>query len=59
MSLTDRIARIDDHRHLPANVIRLDERPERRHTPRWLEWTRENQQRGKDMTGPVGGGDAA
>ena len=43
MTLTERITSIDSKRHLPDNVIRLDERRERRSVPRWLEWTRENQ----------------
>lgn len=60
-TLTERITRIDAKRHLPDNVIRLDERRERRDVPRWLEWTRENQSASvKDLTGYIGSGpDAA
>jgi hypothetical protein len=59
MTLSERLRLIESKQHLPANVIRLDERRERRQTPRWLEWTQENEKRGKDYTGYIGGGDAA
>ena len=35
MTLADRLN--PDPRHLPDNVIRLDDRPERRSKPRWME----------------------
>lgn len=54
MTLTERIASIEAHRRLRDNVIRLDVPRERRTTPRWLEWTQENQQRGKDLSGYIG-----
>jgi hypothetical protein len=53
MTLSERIARIEAEQKLPTNIHRLDERPVRRATPRWLEWTRENEKRGADLTGYV------
>lgn len=53
MTISERIQRTDAQRHLPDNVIRLDEQRERRATPRWIEWTRENEKGGKDLTGRV------
>jgi hypothetical protein len=59
MTLTDRIIHIDEARRLRDNVIPF-ERREKRQTPRWLEWTRENEKRSvKDLTGFIGGGDEA
>ena len=58
MTLTERITRIENGRRLPDNVIPFDQQRERRAVPRWIEWTRENEKRGKDLTGPYGG-DAA
>jgi hypothetical protein len=60
MDLLERITSIDSKRHLPDNVIRLDERRDRRQTPRWIEWTQANERRGKDLSGYIGTGpDAA
>jgi hypothetical protein len=56
MTLTERIQRIEAERHLPDNVVPF-ERRERRQVPRWIEWTRENEQRGKALD--MWGGDAA
>ena len=43
MTLTERIASIEAQRRLHDNVIRLDVPRERRTTPRWIEWSRANQ----------------
>ena len=43
VTLTERIASIESYRRTRDNVIRLDAPRERRTTPRWIEWTRENQ----------------
>ena len=58
MTLTERIASIEAQRRLHDNVIRLDVPRERRTTPRWIEWTRENEKRGKSLDNRWGG-DAA
>ena len=57
MTLTDRINRTDAQRHLPDNVVPM-ERVERRQIARWREIQME-QKTGKDLTGYIGGGDAA
>ena len=54
MTLTERIASIEDYRRAHDNVIRLDVPRERRTTPRWIEWTQENEKRGKDLSGYIG-----
>ena len=60
MTLSERLRLIESQQHLPANVIRLDERRDRRQVPRWLEWTRENQKASvKDLTGYIGSGPEA
>lgn len=59
MTLTERIARIEAQQHLPSNVIPLSERRERRQLPRWIEWTQENQRRGKDLSGYISDGPEA
>ena len=46
--------RLKDHpveRRLPANVIPFRRPTERRAVPRWLEYTRQSEQRGKDLSG--------
>ena len=43
MRLSERIARIEAQQHLPANVVPIPEPRERRATPRWIQWTQENQ----------------
>lgn len=53
MTISQRIARVEAQRDLPNNVIQFRLR-ERRQVPRWIEWTRENEKRGKDLTGPFG-----
>ena len=53
MTLSERIARIEAQQHLPSNVTPITERRERRQLPRWIEWTQENERRGKDLTGIV------
>ena len=58
MTIRERIAKVEAERHTPDNVIPF-RKPERRTTARWLEWTRENEQRGKDLSGYIGGGNAA
>ena len=57
MNATDRITRIDSYRHLPDNVIRLDERREKREPQKWWEKAQAGQLVRKDMTGS--GPDAA
>ena len=52
MTGPDRIKQVDNDTHLPTNVHPITERPARRATPRWLEWSRENQQT-KDLTGRI------
>ena len=44
MTLSERIARIEAQQHLPSNVVPIAERRERRQTPRWIEWTKANEQ---------------
>lgn len=53
MTLSERIARIEAQQHLPTNVTPITERRERRAVPRWMEWTQENERRGKDLSGYV------
>ena len=53
MTLSERIARIEAQQHLPSNVVPITERRERRALPRWIEWTQENERRGKDLSGLV------
>jgi hypothetical protein len=45
-------------RRLPDNLIRMDELRSRRAVPRWIEWTSQNERRGKDLSGYTRG-DAA
>jgi hypothetical protein len=59
VTISERIAKVEAANHLPDNVIRMDEARDRRTTPRWIEWTRENEKRGKDLSGYIGGGEAA
>ena len=60
MTLTERIISIDEARRLRDNVIPFERREQRRQTPRWLEWTRENQKASvKDLTGYIAGSDDA
>lgn len=59
MTLSERLRLIEAERRLPDNVVPFGRR-EKRETPRWIEWTRANEKRSvKDLTGYVGGGDAA
>ena len=61
MTISQRIASIERQRRLHDNVIPLDAPPERRTTPRWLEWSRANEQNpnaGKSYD-RFGGGEAA
>lgn len=57
MDLYTRLSATDAQRHLPDNVVPL-ERRERRPVARWIEWTRENEKRGKSLDSRWGG-DAA
>jgi hypothetical protein len=60
VTISERIAKVEAANHLPDNVIRMDEARDRRTTPRWIEWTQENEKRSvKDLTGYIGGGEAA
>ena len=59
MTLSERIARIEAQQHLPSNVTPITERRERRALPRWIEWTQENERRGKDLSGFVAEGPEA
>ena len=59
LTLTERITSIDAHRRLRDNVIRLDDRRERREPQKWWEKAQVNQLVSKEYTGPFGGGDAA
>jgi hypothetical protein len=43
VTISERIAKVEAANHLPDNVIRMDEARDRRTTPRWIEWTRDNQ----------------
>ena len=57
MSFTERLAKADP-RHMPDNVVPMQRRPERRATPRWMEWTREHQSErnaSADLTGYLKG----
>lgn len=51
MTLSERLKDHPTERRLPANVIPFRRPTERRAVPRWLEYTRQNEQRGKDLTG--------
>lgn len=53
MTLIERIARTEAQQRLPSDLHRFDEPPVRRSVPRWIEWTRENEQRGSDLTGYI------
>ena len=59
MRLSERIARIEAQQHLPANVVPIPEPRERRALPRWIQWTQENERRGKDLSGFVAEGPEA
>lgn len=57
MTIRERIQQAEQQRHMPDNVVRI-ERPQRRTTARWLEWTREHQhevESGRDLTGYIRG----
>lgn len=49
MTLTERLAKTEDERHMPSNVVPLTDRPVRRAVPRWIEYTREQENRGKSL----------
>ena len=51
MTLLERIQRIEAERHMPTNVQPMRAPKERRAEPRWMEWTRENEKRGADLSG--------
>lgn len=57
VTLTERITSIEAHRRLHDNVIRLDERRERREPQKWWEKAQAGQLVRKDLTGS--GPDAA
>jgi hypothetical protein len=57
MDLLERITSIDSHRRLRDNVIRLDERREKREPQKWWEKAQAGQLVRKDFTGQ--GPDAA
>ena len=59
MTISQRITSIDAHRRLRDNVIRLDDRRERREPQKWWEKAQANQLVSKEYTGPFGGGDVA
>ena len=59
MTISERITSLDEHRRLRDDVIRLDERRERRAPQRWWEKAQANQLVSKEYTGPFGDGDAA
>ena len=48
MNLTERINREPERRQSDVQPV-----VERRKVPRWMEWTRDNQRSGKDLTGTV------
>lgn len=48
MNLTERITRGPDRRRDELTPI-----VERRQTPRWMQWTSQNERSGKDLTGAV------
>jgi hypothetical protein len=56
VTLSERIARTEAQQRLPDNLHRFDEVRERRSVPRWIEWTRENEKRGADLTGYIADG---
>lgn len=58
MTLSERLKDHPIERRLPANVVPFRRPTERRAVPRWLEYTRQSEQRGKDLSGQLGG-DAA
>ncbi len=51
MTLAERLAKTEAEQHMPTNVTPVNERPPRRVRPRWIEWTRENESRGKSLDG--------
>ena len=54
MTISQRITSIDAHRRLRDNVIRLDDRRERREPQKWWEKAQANQLVRKDTTGGDG-----
>jgi hypothetical protein len=51
MDLRERITSIDSRRHLPDNVIRFDDRREKREPQKWWEKAQAGQLVRKDFTG--------